>query len=108
MGDMYMVEGQSVEIPNSTPIKNITADAVKTRLNELCGLSNLDFDYDKSGIGFSGRPSFRDLMAFTFQPQNVVANPDVLFFKADTYEHREKLKTIFPYVLNSPWKKSVR
>ena len=100
-GDMYMVEGHSVEIPNSTPIKNITADAVKTRLNELCGLSNLDFDYDKSGIGFSGRPSFRDLMAFTFQPQNVVANPDVLFFKADTYEHREKLKTIFPYVLKA-------
>jgi hypothetical protein len=40
-------------------------------------------------------------MAFTFQPQNIVANPDVLFFKADTYEHREKLKTIFPYVLNA-------
>ena len=100
-GEMYMVEGQSVQIPHSTPIKNITADAVKTRLNELCGLSNLDFDYDRSGIGFSGRPSFRDLVAFTFQPQNVVANPDVLFFKADTYEHREKLKTIFPYVLKA-------
>ena len=40
-------------------------------------------------------------MAFTFQPQNIVANPDVLFFKADTFEHREKLKTIFPYVLNA-------
>ena len=41
------------------------------------------------------------MMAFTFQPQNVVANPDVFFFKADTYEHREKLKTIFPYVLGA-------
>jgi hypothetical protein len=40
-------------------------------------------------------------MAFTFQPQNIVANPDVLFFKADTTEHREKLKTIFPYVLGA-------
>jgi hypothetical protein len=40
-------------------------------------------------------------MAFTFQPQNIVANPDVLFFKADTYEHREKLKSIFPYVLKA-------
>ena len=30
-----------------------------------------------------------------------MANPDVLFFKADTYEHREKLKTIFPYVLGA-------
>jgi hypothetical protein len=40
-------------------------------------------------------------MAFTFQPQNIVANPDVMFFKADTTEHREKLKTIFPYVLGA-------
>ncbi|MGA2712778.1 MAG: DUF3732 domain-containing protein [Bryobacteraceae bacterium] len=40
-------------------------------------------------------------MAFTFQPQNIVANPDILFFKADTTEHREKLKTIFPYVLGA-------
>ncbi|WP_284947474.1 hypothetical protein [Acidisoma cladoniae] len=40
-------------------------------------------------------------MAFTFQPQNIVANPDVMFFKADTTEHREKLKTIFPYILGA-------
>jgi hypothetical protein len=40
-------------------------------------------------------------MAFCFQPQNVVANQDVFFFKADTYEHREKLKAIFPYVLGA-------
>ena len=44
-------------------------------------------------------PSFRDMAAFNFQPQNVIANPEVLFFKADTFEHREKLRTIFPYVL---------
>ena len=98
-GDMCMIEGDSVEIPDSAPVKNTTADAVKTRLNELSGLSKLDFDFEKTGSGFKGRPSLRDLVAFTFQPQNVVANPDVLFFKADTYEHREKLKTIFPYVL---------
>src|SRR5436309_737031 len=36
-----------------------------------------------------------------FQPQNIVANPEVLFYKADTYEHREKLRTVFPYVLGA-------
>ena len=45
--------------------------------------------------------SFRDLVAFMFQPQNVVANPNVLFYKTDSYEHREKLKAIFPYVLGA-------
>ncbi len=100
-GDMYLVEGESVDIPDITPEKNTTADAVKTRFDELSGLSKLDFDFENTGSGFKTRPSLRDLVAFTFQPQNVVANPDVLFFKADTYEHREKLKTIFPYVLQA-------
>ncbi len=100
-GDMYLVEGSTVEVPYSAPKKNTTADAIKTRLDELSGLSRLNFDFENTGSGFKGRTSFRDLVAFTFQPQNIVANPDVLFFKADTYEHREKLKTIFPYVLKA-------
>ena len=61
----------------------------------------MNFDLEATGSGFRGRPSFRDMTAFMFQPQNVVANPAVLFFKADSYEHREKLKTIFPYVLGA-------
>ena len=80
-GDMYLAEGQTVDVPGSTPQKNTTAEAVKTRLDEMAGLSRLDFDFDDTGTGFRGRPSLRDLVAFTFQPQNVVANPDVLFFK---------------------------
>jgi Protein of unknown function (DUF3732) len=100
-GDMYLLEQKVVTIPSEAPTKNITADAIKARLDELSGLSRLDFRSEEDGRGFRARPSFRDLVAFTFQPQNIVANPDVLFFKADTYEHREKLKTIFPYVLKA-------
>lgn len=100
-GDMFILEGTHVEVPTSAPTKNTTAEAVKTRLDELSGLTKLNFDFDGSGSGFKARPSFRDLVAFTFQPQNIVANPDVLFFKADTFEHREKLKVIFPYVLKA-------
>ncbi|MBK7863199.1 MAG: hypothetical protein IPJ65_32235 [Archangiaceae bacterium] len=70
-------------------------------LDKLAGLSNLGFDPSSIAGGFKGRPSFRDLLAFAFQPQNIVANPDVLFFKADTMEHKEKLRTIFPYVLGA-------
>ena len=64
-------------------------------------MPNLDFSGGEDSSGFDGRPAFRDLAAFTFQPQNVVANPDVLFFKANTYEHREKLRKIFPYILGA-------
>ncbi|WLD13658.1 DUF3732 domain-containing protein [Planctellipticum variicoloris] len=99
--DMFVLEGHSIAIPSEIAAKNTTSDAVKAKLDDLAGLSRLDFDFEKTGSGFRGRPSFRDLMAFTFQSQNIVANPDVLFFKADTYEHREKLKTVFPYVLRA-------
>jgi hypothetical protein len=99
--DMFLIEADRiVDIPHRVA-KNTNADAVKRLLDELGGLSNLDFAAADDSTGFDGRPSFRDLAAFNFQPQNVVANPDVLFFKASTYEHREKLRKIFPYILGA-------
>lgn len=100
-GDMFVIEGSGIEIPKVITGKNASVDAIKRRLDEFVGLTNLDFDAADYGSGFKGRPSFRDLGAFLFQPQNIVANPDILFYKADTYEHREKLRTIFPYMLNA-------
>lgn len=103
-GDMFMLESSTdsaLEIPTAIAEKNTNVDAVKRLLDRLAGLSNLGFDPTGAGGGFKGRPSFRDLLAFTFQPQNIVANPDVLFFRADTMEHKEKLRTIFPYVLGA-------
>jgi hypothetical protein len=73
---------------------------VKRLLDRLSALSNLDLE-PGSEPGFNSRVSFRDLTAFMFQPQYIVANPAVLFFNADTTEHREKLKAIFPYVLGA-------
>lgn len=97
--DMFLMEADRItEVPLRI-VKNTNADAVKRLLDDLAGLSKLDFTGGDDSAGFDGRPSFRDLAAFTFQPQNIVANPDVLFFKANTYEHREKLRKIFPYVL---------
>ncbi|MCY1045001.1 DUF3732 domain-containing protein [Corallococcus sp. bb12-1] len=100
-GEMFLLEGKTVEIPLTVPRKNTSAEDVKRMLDKLAGLSNLGFDPSGLAGGFKGRPSFRDLLAFAFQPQNIVANPDVLFFKADTMEHKEKLRTIFPYVLGA-------
>jgi len=100
-GDMFIIEGKEVEVPERIAVKNSGVEAVKASLDELAGLTALDFDTENLGSGFKMRPSFRDLSAFMFQPQNIVANPDVFFYKADTYEHREKLRTIFPYVLDA-------
>jgi hypothetical protein len=96
--EMFVLEGDTVLIPDKITERNVASDIIRGMLDELSGLTSLEFEPDALS-GFKGRPSFRDLAAFTFQPQNVVANPNVLFFKADSYEHREKLRTVFPFVL---------
>lgn len=105
---MFVLEGDALKVdqdgkvivPDRIDTPNATADQVKSLLNRLAGISNLDLEPDSKAIE-ARRPSIRDFMAFVFQPQNVVANPDVFFFKADTTEHREKLKAVFPYVLGA-------
>jgi len=97
--DMYMQEAVIIVLPKAVE-KNATRDSVKQRLDHLSGLSTLDFSGTDTSAG-GGRTSFRDLAAFNFQPQNIVANPNVLFYKADTVEHRAKLRSIFPYILGA-------
>jgi hypothetical protein len=99
--EMFLMEAVELSNPPATVTKNTTAENVRRTLDELTGLSKLDFAAGESQSGFDARPSFRDLSAFVFQPQNVVANPEVLFFKTDSYEHREKLRRIFPYILGA-------
>src|ERR1035438_717911 len=84
--------------PRSTLFPYTTLFRSKHYLDELAGLTSLDL-IAAANSPYKGRPGFRDLAAFMFQPQNIVANPDVLFFKADTTEHKEKLKNVLPYAL---------
>src|SRR6266700_5642995 len=97
--EIYWTEGLSLIVP---PIveKNARVEDLKNRLNQMAHLPSLDFSTDES-VGFGGRASSRDMAAFNFQPQHIVANPFTFFFKADTTEHREKLRIIFPLVLGA-------
>ncbi len=98
-GDMYIQREKNIIIPNRI-IKNTTLSSVKDILNEIFSMTFLELEEEEKS-GFSARPSYRDCMAFLFQPQNIIANADVLFYKADTMEHRKKLINIFPYVLGA-------
>jgi hypothetical protein len=99
--EMFILEAASIDEIPEVLSKNTNRGHVRATLDGLAGLSNLDFGGGDPQSGFDARPSFRDLSAFTFQPQNVIANPDVLFFKTNTYKHREKLIKIFPYILGA-------
>jgi hypothetical protein len=97
--DFYWTEGLNLLVP---PIvqKNARVEDLKNRFNQISHLPSLDFSVDEN-VGFAGRPSCRDMASFNFQPQHIVANPYTFFYKADTTEHREKLRIIFPLVLGA-------
>jgi Protein of unknown function (DUF3732) len=67
--------------------------------NNLVRLTNAPLSSSEEVGRFEGRPSYRDLAAFNFLPQHIVANPNTLFFKADSYEHKERLKKVMPFAL---------
>lgn len=94
--DMMFIQGEEIDIPE-VPEKNVNCQVVKQFLDEYARLSFLDTDESYYG----SRPAFRDLMSFCFQPQNVVANANILFYKTDKTDHRNKLINIFPYVLGA-------
>lgn len=97
--EMYLEEAPVIVLRDEVE-SNSSDTAVVNRLNQLANLPTLPLA-DSAEPGFGGRPSFRDTAAFQFQPQHVVANPYTLFFKADTFEHQEKLKHFFPFVLGA-------
>jgi len=99
--DAYLEEGKTITIPETLDERpKISVASIVGYLNELAGLPALAFSGGDEG-GYAGRPSFRDMAAFQFLPQHIVANPYTLFFKADTAEHQQKLKNIFPLVLGA-------
>ena len=100
-GSMYIEEGVEISIPAFIHAKNVDVELFKDKLDSLAGIPVIKdapnaYEYTRPVY-----PAFRDMAAFNFQPQHIVANPHTMFFKTDTTEHREKLRTIFPYVLGS-------
>ncbi|WP_437370504.1 DUF3732 domain-containing protein [Maribacter litoralis] len=70
---------------------------VKKQLSELAGFKNYTVEDEQNPFNTSA--SFRDTAAFQFQTQNIIANPSTMFYKTDSWEHLQKLKTIFPLIL---------
>lgn len=67
-GDMFILRGKEITLPEYIE-KNANVESIKDMLNELFAMSFLDLDSNASIF----HPSYRDFMAFLFQPQNIVA-----------------------------------
>ena len=106
--EMYLFEKAKIELSSLLKLNNnrdrfsrikVNRKNVVNRFNQIAGFSTQRFDDDNSQNKWLESASFRDTSAFQFQPQNIVANPTTLFYKADTYEHQNKLRIIFPLIL---------
>lgn len=86
------------EVPNNLSPTHNEAQ-FKQAFNNLTRLTNVLLTDGEEAGRFDGRPSYRDLAAFNFLPQHIVANPNTLFYKADSYEHKERLKKVMPFAL---------
>lgn len=97
--DFYYLEAQQLSVPVKIDRPNETLSGVKLRLNTLANTPS--FKLNEEDQGYTGRLSFRDLMALVFQSQDIVANQNVLFYKTHAHEHRERLRNWFPYILGA-------
>lgn len=94
---IYYKTEKKIDIPRVIEKENMNLEIMKQLFNDIFNYSNLEL---KEGAGFANRPSFRDSVSLNFQPQTIIASPNVLYFKADSNEHREKLKNFLPYILD--------
>lgn len=97
--DFYYLEGHQLSVPVKIDSRNETLSGVKLRLNTLANTPS--FKLNEEDQGYTGRLSFRDLMALVFQSQDIVANQNILFYKTHAHEHRERLRNWFPYILGA-------
>ncbi len=91
-GKLYFDYNKNCEFPEKPYTNEIDIDRLKVKVNDILGIPFLDLDKDK-------RPSFRDLVAFNFQPQNIIANPNCLLYKSDISRYRLRLRNIFNFAI---------
>lgn len=99
--DFFVLRGKQLVIPLQVGQANETTDGIKLMLDGLAALPYLNLHGTGDNIPYQSRLGFRDLMAFVFQSQDIVANQNILFYKTHAHEHREKLRNWFPFIIGA-------
>lgn len=95
--DLVMIEFDG-EIPD-TVSRTHSLIQYKAAFDGMVRVSDLPHSDDEEPSSFDRRSSYRDMAAFNFLPQHIVANPNTLFFKTDSFAHKERLTRAMPYAL---------
>lgn len=95
---IYLDYGRFVRIPESIKKGNNNLLNTKEFINEKMNYYNEKIEVDETS-GYIAKPSFRDSVSFNFQPQTIIASPDILYYKTNLTEYRERLIKEFYYFL---------
>jgi hypothetical protein len=96
----YRIESRKIEVEklNMSYFEEeyfIPIKVFREELGHFCGLNISETDEDKESIYFrgqkNGRPSFRNMVSFMLQHQNLIANKHSLFYRFDEKEKRERV-----------------
>jgi len=99
--NFYLLRGSTISIPPVIKEANEKTEGIKHILNTISSVPYFSLEGEDEKVGFQARMGFRDLMAFVFQTQDIVANQNILFYKTHAHEHRERLRNWFPFILGA-------
>lgn len=101
--DMHIQFGANLPLPRRAELRvNTYKGAVVEELTRRLGMMEGSLARSRFDTVSTEAPSIRDAAFFLFQPQNVIANQEVLFYKiARKPKYAERLKRVFPYFLGA-------
>jgi uncharacterized protein DUF3732 len=103
--NMFISIGRDSPIPEPRELMtNTKVEAVVKELSRRLGMMEESLEESPYDRFVTEPPSVRNVAPFLFQPQWIIANKDMLFYKTDPDRHsthRQRLQRIFPYVLGA-------
>lgn len=103
--EMHLIIGPEIALPAATALTgNTDREAVVKELSRRLGMMEQALAESPFDKAYTEPPTIRNVAPFLFQPQNVIANKDTLFYKTDPerhQQHRQRLQRIFPFVLGA-------
>lgn len=101
---MHLSAASQLDLPHPAKlVPNSDRNAVVADLSSRLGLSAYA-PFDPEARSIVEPPSIRNVVALLFQPQNVIANKDRLFYRTDPTRHamqEQRLRRVFPILLGA-------
>ena len=100
-----VISRDPIEPPDAPPRGGYSVKDVKAYFNGAFKLPELGHDETEWG---SKRLTFRDLMHMVFQSQDVITNPNMLFYKMLENEYRMRLTAWFKFIVGAETEECIR